>query len=207
MAAAGRELFDEVRRGQWTPFLWLASQREAESTPGERVQRLVEECSVVAVLTRYAYYYDASNVDRVMSLFTEDAVVFSARGTYVGKAAIDANYRWVNAQRKLSYHRITNTMVRFSSGYCEAWMTAYFNAMGQNHDETRRANAGNYFARLVKTDDGWMIADFRMMVDLAVGFSAGPGAPVGGSAPQPSVLEHLADLHPRLAVEALPPLW
>lgn len=206
MGSSGRGLFNLVRRGQWTPFRWLARQQEPDGTPAEQLLRLVEERAVAEVITKYAYYYDASDVDGVMTLFTDDAVVASARGIYVGKAAVDANYRWVNAQRKLSYHRVSNVMVRFSLGHQEAWLTAYFNAIGQNHDEFRRGNAGNYFARLVKPQGRWLLADFRMIVDLAVGFGSGPGAPTGGSAPAPTVAEGPAD-QVATPVEQLPNLW
>ena len=73
----GRELFNKVRQGHWTPFLWLAQQQEPSGTATEQLLRLVEERAVTEVVTKYAYYYDASDVDRVMSLFTDDAVVVS----------------------------------------------------------------------------------------------------------------------------------
>ena len=206
MANEGRDIFNKVRHGHWTPFLWLTQQQEPTGTPEEQLLRLVEERAVTEVLTEYAYYYDASDVDRVMTLFTDDAVVVSARGLYAGKSEVDANYRWVNAQRLRSYHRVTNVMVRFSPGSQEAWATAYFNAIGQNHDELRRGNAGNYFARLLKQDGRWLLADFRMIVDLAVGFGPGPGAPTGGSAPTPTVQEDPKAQQP-IPVEQLPSLW
>ena len=52
----------------------------------------------------------------------------------------------------------------------------------------------------------WLLADFRMIVDLAVGFGPGPGAPTGSSAPAPTVAEDPAD-HMATPMEQLPNLW
>src|SRR5581483_7194399 len=108
-------------------------------------------------LAQYAFSYDSADVDGVMMLFTDDAVLVNARGTFSGRQAIDDNYRWVNAQRTAGFHFITNTLVRIDEGGGQAWLTAYFQSWAVDLAGERRALLGTYAMRLLKLAGAWKI--------------------------------------------------
>ncbi len=163
----GRAQYNQLARGNWTPFLWLASQeREPPASLEERVALLEAETDVRDFLTQYAYRWDARDVEGCVSMFSEDAVLITTRGTYEGRDAIRANYEGMAAGKQPgegegSLHRPVNVLVRIEPGLQQAWLAAYWHVVAQV-----RSLLGNYFMRLVKTDAGWHIADCRIAWDF-----------------------------------------
>jgi len=114
--AAAHDSFETFARGLWAPFRRIVHMARSGGTVEQRLQRLEDEQAVRDLLAQYAFSYDSSDVDGVMALFMDDAVLVNARGTFTGRQAIDDNYRWVNAQRSAGFHFITNTLVRVDPG-------------------------------------------------------------------------------------------
>jgi uncharacterized protein (TIGR02246 family) len=185
--ADGHGTFNTIARGLWAPFRWLASRPVERGTLEQRLQRMEGEQAVRDLLAQYAFSYDSSDVDGVMALFADDAVLVNARGTFAGRQAIDDNYRWVNAQRQAGFHFITNTLVRVDSDGPEAWVTAYFQSWAVDLAGERRALLGTYAMRLVKLAGQWKIADCRITSDISTGQAPGPPPSlIAADAPAPT---------------------
>ncbi len=163
----GREQYEAVGRGNWTPFLWMASQEPHKpDSLEERIALIEAERDVRDLLTRYVYNWDARDLQGCVAMFTEDARLITTRGTYEGRDAIRANYEGMALGKQPgegegSLHRPVNVLVRVEPGLQEAWLTAYWHVMAQV-----RSLLGNYFMRLVKTSEGWRIADCRIAWDF-----------------------------------------
>jgi len=178
---AGHDAFSRFAHGLWVPFRRQVAPPAAGGTVEQRLQRFEDEQAVRDVVVQYAFSYDSADVDGVMMLFTDDAVLVNARGTFSGRQAIDDNYRWVNAQRTAGFHFITNTLVRIDEGGGQAWLTAYFQSWAVDLAGERRALLGTYAMRLLKLAGAWKIADCRITSDISTGQQ--PGPPTSLSAP------------------------
>jgi uncharacterized protein (TIGR02246 family) len=184
---AGYNGFGSFARGLWAPFRRLVQQPAPGGSIEQRLQRIEDEQAVRDLVAQYAFSYDSSDVDGVMALFTDDAVLVNARGTFSGRQAIDDNYRWVNAQRTAGFHFITNTIVRVEEGGRQAWLTAYFQSWAVDLAGERRALLGTYAMRLVKRDGAWKIAGCRITSDISTGQQPGPPASLSApGAPAPT---------------------
>lgn len=190
MMDAGRSTFNSVAHGMWTAFRWLGNRTVQRGTLEQRLQRLEDEQAVRDLLVQYGFCYDSSDLDGLMALFAEDAVLVNSRGTFVGSKAIEENYRWINAQRQASFHFITNAQVRVGDGGREAWATAYFQSWAMDLSGDRRALLGSYVLRLVKAGDRWQIGDCRLTANLSTGQAPGPPASLmAPGAPRPTLPE------------------
>jgi ketosteroid isomerase-like protein len=169
---------------------WIVRQRAPATTLEERLSVIEESQLVRDRLISYAYHYDAGDVDGVMEHFTDDAVLISTRGTYVGKAAVDRNYRWVNTQRKITYHRVVNEVIHLDPGFQQAWLTAYFMTMGLGLDNVRRSMMGNYFIRLEKHGNAWYFADMKIGISYSGALAVGPPTTLAAEGmPEPTLKE------------------
>jgi uncharacterized protein (TIGR02246 family) len=186
--------FASFARGLWAPFRRLVQQPAAGGSPEQRLQRIEDEQAVRDLLAQYAFSYDSGDVDGVIALFTDDALLVNARGTFSGRQAIDDNYRWVNAQRRAGFHFITNTVVRVEPGGHQAWLTAYFQSWAVDLAGEQRALLGTYAMRLVKPDSAWKIAGCRITSDISTGQQPGPPASLSApGAPAPTGSETSED--------------
>ena len=127
---------------------------------------LEAERDVRDLLTRYVYNWDSRDLAGCVALFAEDARLITTRGTYEGRDAIRANYEGMALGKKPGegegpLHRPVNVLVRVEPGLKQAWLTAYWHVVAQV-----RSLLGNYFMRLVNTDEGWRIADCRIAWDF-----------------------------------------
>src|SRR5579875_1883053 len=181
MAEAGHDAFSRFAHGLWAPFRRQVARPAAGGASEQRLQRIEDEQAVRDLIAQYAFSYDSADVDGVMALFTDDAVLVNARGTFSGRQAIDDNYRWVNAQRTAGFHFITNSIVRVDDDGRQAWLTAYFQSWAVDLVGEQRALLGTYAMRLVKHHGAWMIADCRITGDISTGHP--PGPPTALSAP------------------------
>jgi ketosteroid isomerase-like protein len=127
-----------------------------------RVQRLEDELALRDLLNTYTYYYDGSDLEGVVSVFTEDATLVNPRGTYVGAQAIRTNYAYNISNRKLSFHYASNVVVRVSEDGKEAAISAFYNAASVYASRSLASNGGSYSIRARKTAAGWKIAEMRI---------------------------------------------
>lgn len=86
----------ELPRGLLGAHTKLASWRSEKPVDRleDRVASLEVELAARDLLNQYAYFYDAKDLDGLMRLYSEDCVVVNRRGTYIGPAAIRANYQY-----------------------------------------------------------------------------------------------------------------
>jgi ketosteroid isomerase-like protein len=139
--AQGRLLSDlprrltELPRGLLAFHAWLAMrERPTEQALAKRVARLEAELEVRDLLNRYAYCYDAKDIDALMSIYSEDCVLVNHRGTYNGRAAIRANYSAAMDASQLSFHNLTNLQIGISPDLGEAWATGYLYTVSVTED-------------------------------------------------------------------------
>jgi ketosteroid isomerase-like protein len=143
----------------------LASWRPEK--PGEaleaRVVRLEVELAARDLLNRYTYFYDAKDLDSLMRLYSDDCVVVNRRGTYVGPAAIRANYQYSIESSRLSFHNATNVQVAVAPGGSEAWLTAYLYAI-HIRTEGPAGIAATCVFHIAKRPDQFKIIESRIVV-------------------------------------------
>src|SRR5215813_5459136 len=92
----------DLRGGMWAAHLPVARMpRPVGTTVESRLRLLEDERAVHDVLTRYTHFYDAGDIDGVMSVFHPDCTLVNPRGTYVGREAIRRNYAFLISLSKV----------------------------------------------------------------------------------------------------------
>src|ERR1700757_2323380 len=83
----------EWGKTMWGPFVRQAKRpRTFKGTVEERLQRLEDEAAIMATFRHYHYFYDAGDVDGVLSCFTTDGVQVNSRGTFVCADQLRSSY-------------------------------------------------------------------------------------------------------------------
>jgi ketosteroid isomerase-like protein len=159
----------------------------------DRVRLLEEEQAARDLLVRYTYFYDAGNLDGVMSVFHDDGVLINPRGTYAGKDAIRRNYGFLISLSKIVFHFAPNVLVRVADDWQQAWMTAYYYGTAVTPDGKLIATAGTYADRLTKTGADWQIIARRITYNFRNFLTPAPPTDIP-SAPAPSRAESSRDL-------------
>jgi uncharacterized protein (TIGR02246 family) len=152
--------FDIFAKNLWAPFLALPHIRS--SPAAERG----DEAQIRDLLTEYCYCYDAGDIERVVALFTEDAVISNATGVHRGRPAIRANYVDFVAKRKFGFHYVTNIIIRISTDADEAVATSYLLTFNVTNTGTIAIVAGSYVDRLKRIEGTWRIAERRITADI-----------------------------------------
>jgi ketosteroid isomerase-like protein len=185
--------FSLLARRLWLPFTVLL---EARPYPPERA---ADERAVTEVLTSYAAFYDGRDLDRLSSLFAEDALLVNPRGSFRGRPAIERNFAWLINQRRRALHTVSNVVARpGESGDC-AWLSAYYQVLAEMRDGEVRLGSGTYFLRLGRSAGPWQIRECRI-ADAAsavlVAAAAPPSAASSEEPPTPTGPESSANLPP-----------
>jgi ketosteroid isomerase-like protein len=129
----------------------------------ERVAVLEIEAAARNLLLRYAYCYDAGDLDGLMEIYAEDCIVVSRRGTYVGTDAVRENYARAVSERKVSFHHIANSAVWPSPDRTEAWVTGYLHNLLVR--ESGPGGAMSSFVFHIRRDDGeWKVVETRIAI-------------------------------------------
>jgi uncharacterized protein (TIGR02246 family) len=125
-------------------------------------------------------------IDDLMSLFTEDAVMRNAAGTYSGRAAIQDYYvNFFTDKTKFSRHHVLNQVITLVSPGV-ARHESYFIAMLGRDGESKIAY-GRYDDTVVKSEGRWrfkekvndVVAGTSLEAGWAEGFAANQPRPVG----------------------------
>lgn len=155
------ETFEVFQKDLWAPYLEISALR-----PDMSGVRLPDEKSIHELLTEYCYCYDAGNIDRVLALFTDDAVISNASGIHRGIDEIRRNYIDFVAKRKFGFHFITNVTVRLAESRQEAVSTSYLVTLNVKNDGQLALVAGSYIDRFRQTGETWKITERRITADI-----------------------------------------
>jgi ketosteroid isomerase-like protein len=174
---------------------WIAKNPPvSDGTLEDRIAILEVEAAARRVLLRYAYCYDAGDVEGLMEIYSEDCVVVNPRGTFVGRDAIRLNYGQAIDEREVAFHHLSNVAVAASPDRAEAWVSAYMYNLA-----IRDGNAGGTVASCIfhirRHDHGaWKVVEFRNVISGQHGF--GPQAARERKSPPltPTRPETVADL-------------
>jgi ketosteroid isomerase-like protein len=188
------DAFRAVARTFWGPLKRVAALRHGRSAGlEERLARLEDEQAVRDAHIAYVNAYDSGDIDGIMALFAEDALLINSRGSFLGKPLIRQGYEWVNARRLISFHNVTSTLVRFDPDDGSAWLTAYYQVPSKRPSGEIHFNFGTYALRLVKQGGEWRIAQMRITGDLHTSLKPVPSSSTGGG-PAPSFEQNSRDL-------------
>jgi uncharacterized protein (TIGR02246 family) len=144
----------------YEPFLALSRLERSDAVAPE------EEARIRDLLNEYCYCYDAGQIDRVVALFTPDAVISNASGIHRGTAAIRRNYEDFVTKRRFGFHFVTNVMIRVAPAAREAVATSYLLTLNVSNADRAAFTTGTYVDRLVRQEDVWRIAERRITADI-----------------------------------------
>lgn len=186
--------FRAIARTFWGPLkkvIGLGRNRSPQLE--ERLARLEDEQAVRDVHIAYVNAYDSGDLDAVMELFAENALLINSRGSFAGKPLIRQSYEWVNARRVISFHNVTSVLVRFDPDDGAAWLTAYYQVPSKRPSGEIHFNFGTYALRLIRQGVNWRIAQMRITGDLHTSLQPVPTSSVGGG-PPPTFEQNSRDL-------------
>jgi uncharacterized protein (TIGR02246 family) len=127
--------------------------------------------AIEQLLNRYCHKLDQGDVEAVVALFAEDAVLlpeYEGSREYAGRDAIRAWYsnygRTVHAATRGLRHKISTASIEVAGA--EATSACYLDADSVDVRTGKRTLAGGrYLDRLVRHDGRWLIRQRRIMVD------------------------------------------
>ena len=155
------ETFEVFEKDLWAPYLAVSALR-----PDMSGVQSPDEKSIHELLTEYCYCYDAGDIDRVLALFTDDAVISNATGIHRGIDEIRRNYIDFVAKRKFGFHFVTNMTIRLAESRQEAVSTSYLVTLNVKNDGQLALVAGSYIDRFRKTGDIWKFSERRITADI-----------------------------------------
>ena len=158
---ASVETFNVFENDLWAPYLAISALRSDMSgvqSPDEK--------SIHEVLNEYCYCYDAGHIDRVLALFTDDAVISNATGIHRGTDEIRRNYIDFVAKRKFGFHFVTNVTVRLAESRLDAVSTSYLVTLNVKNNGQLALVAGSYIDRFRKTAGTWKFSERRITADI-----------------------------------------
>jgi len=126
------------------------------------LQQLSDRIEIDDLLTRYANALDAKDWDLWQSCFTADAFIdyTAAGGVKGGVAEVRQWLAEVMASFEMTQHLVTNRAVEINGDVATS-RCALFNPMGMRDEGGMIVflDGGVYRDRLVRTGDGWRIAE------------------------------------------------
>jgi hypothetical protein len=164
---------DEVRQIVALP-VW-----PADATHAERMELLLDESALRDFLVRWAYAFDARDVDGLMEFFTDDCTLVNSRGRFEGRAEIRNNYEMYYQRWGRLVHWWTNVTVRFPDRVDEAYLAAYHYGMNVSSDGNRKVgDVGTDIWRVNKFDNGWKGVERFLTFDIDYDFTGWNETPV-----------------------------
>lgn len=138
----------------------------------ERVTQLEEEAEVRDHVTSYSVHYDAGDIEAVLDLFAEDAVMINLLGHHEGRDQIRKAYEFLMHHLGESFHYLNNMTVRIEEPG-KARASCYLDSISTRRvDGYGYGTGGTYTDKLVKGADGWKIVhrqvSARIPYDLAI---------------------------------------
>ena len=130
---------------------------------GDPLQEILDRTAIEAVLIDYCRHLDRMDLGDLASLFTDDCrVVYGPdpRLATDGRAALEASLSRMWRWRRTAHH-LSNVRV-FFDGPDEARSESYVLAWHERPDGETATLFGRYIDLLVRTAEGWRIAERRM---------------------------------------------
>jgi uncharacterized protein (TIGR02246 family) len=128
-------------------------------TVEERLARVEAERAVRDLLVAYSVHYDAGDLEGVVALFAEDAVLRNLLGEHRGRDEIRANYAFLIKHMGASMHFVSNMTVRIDTP-TSARAACYLHSIASRRvDGYTYATGGTYSDRLELSDGRWQIVE------------------------------------------------
>lgn len=138
---------------------------------GQRTSRDI--VAIEQVLNRYCHMLDRGDVDEVVELFTEDAVLipeYEGTGEHAGRARVRSwyeNYARTVVDTTVGLrHRISTPMIEVTGDTARAVCYLDADAVGRASGK-RSLTGGRYEDELRRTPEGWRICRRRIVIDYA----------------------------------------
>lgn len=135
--------------------------------------------AIEQLLNRYCHRLDRGDVDGVMALFTDDAVLeptYEGEAAHVGRDAVAAWYahygRTVVAAARGLRHKISTTVIDVDGDRAES--VCYLDADSVSAESGRRTLVGGRYEDALRREGGvWRISRRRIVIDYASTLPAG----------------------------------
>ncbi|MGA0839116.1 MAG: nuclear transport factor 2 family protein [Pseudomonadales bacterium] len=132
-----------------------------------------DQVAIEQLLNRYCHKLDQGDIDAVVALFADNAVldpVYEGSGLHEGRAAIRAWYQRYGANTIAAVrglrHKISTAMIDVDGD--SATSVCYLDADSVSKDTGKRSLVGGrYEDRFVRTDAGWRLQHRRILIDYA----------------------------------------
>ena len=165
---------------------------ETDGSIEDRLRVLEVEAAARRLVDRYAYCYDAGDIDGLIEIYDEHCVVVNRHGTFVGRDAIRGNYERAVADRAVSFHHLANVQVWPAPSRAEAWATGYIHALSVR-DGVAGGSMASFVFHLREEAAGWRIVESRIAISDKHSFGP-PRERRTTSPPVPTRPETVADL-------------
>ena len=127
---------------------------------------LADRQAITDVLVEYCCALDLMDLPALAALFTDDCVVEYGPGEFLrsrGSAALGKSlermWRWSRTS-----HHLSNVLIRFT-GNDTAFSRSYVHAWHERPDGSTATIFGQYHDRFVRREQGWRIAERRMLMN------------------------------------------
>jgi len=155
----------------------MQSDQQALKTPAaQRLREFVDRQQLWDLLVDYCIYLDRMELESLAALFTPDCVVvygegplFQSSGAMALAVSLERMWRWSRTS-----HHLSNVRITFEDEDA-AHVISYVMAWHERHDGSVATVYGQYRDRIVRTAEGWRIAERRMFMN---GSDAGFTVPI-----------------------------
>lgn len=162
-----RPLPQALAKDMWQPLRETADHPQlAPDSLEARLRRVEHEMAIRDLLVKYAYAYDSNDLDRVVSVFSDDCVLVNPRATFVGADAIRVNYAHLISTRRYSFHHVTNVQVRLNAALDEAAASSYWTDKHVGKSGSIDGSDGTYTDRLRLIGGQWKIVERRITANI-----------------------------------------
>lgn len=146
----------------------------------QQLNRLIEQQAIERMMFDYSYHLDLNHPDELAALFVEDCEVsYAPNFGAVGMGPYKKTLEGIGTFFKGTSHHNSNIVVDFVSD-TEADVRSVVLAI---HRYTRERPDGilygQYFDRVVKTDDGWKFQRRELRTTMATDYHVKAGNPIG----------------------------
>lgn len=149
--------------GAHVQFVQQARHRDRGRSLDERVARIEAEQDVRALVNQYAYCYDEGDIDGLMDIYSDDCRLVNNKGTFVGTAAIRANYQDNISGRAFGYHHVTDVQVVLDDAATTAWASGFLYNVAVRKGIATGTMANCLFHVTVR-DGRWQVIESRIAI-------------------------------------------